>query len=234
MDETLWIHADKYDLDIVQCGIVGTGVTERPCEILDTNAFRERILQPILLQGKGSALVWDKLYRNQYNFGVLPLGDYGPWEDHALNLHFFQKVTRYGIVHKELYHYCVNSNSVTRNYNPKILVWFNNIVALRRKLASSLCTLDEYTDATWIMRSARNLFVMMSYVKFPSLKERYRKVLQLVGTPMIEHAYSVMRRRSLFRSRVALFWFVVSRCTWFSMIVISFAKWIQQNLKRRR
>jgi glycosyltransferase involved in cell wall biosynthesis len=221
MYETLLNYAVQHNLDIVQCGVVGRRDNDQTFEILDEDAFKERIVRKILLQGGGAVLVWDKLYRNQYEFDKFADGDFVQWDDLALNLYFFQNVHAFGIIHKGFYSYNTrNETSVTRRYNPLTLHWYHEIIKWRRSVSAIAFNMSEYDDAIWIMRTARNLFVMMSYVKFPSWRKRYTSVCQLVQAPEVVQAYSFLRHDLSILSKMGGFWFLATRCTCFLVMLI--------------
>ena len=232
MYETLLNYAVQHNLDIVQCGVDGRRDNDQTFEILDEDAFKERIVRKILLQGGGAVLVWDKLYRNQYEFDKFADGDFVQWDDLALNLYFFQNVHTFGIIHKGFYTYNTrNETSVTRRYNPLTLHWYHEIIKWRRSVATISFNMSEYDDALWIMRSARNLFVMMSYVYFSSWVKRYNSVCELIQMPEVVNAHAVLRQRLSFSSRILAFWFFSTRFTGLMVVLIFCLKKIQQCRK---
>lgn len=233
MYETLYNYAVQNDLDIVQCGIAGKNDNDRSFEILDEDAFKTRIVHSILLQGNGAALVWDKLYRNQYDFDKFSNGDFVQWDDHALNLYFFQKARSYGIVHQGLYNYNIqNEGSVTRRYNSLTFHWFKEILTWRRNIAIPFFNMSENEDSIWIMRTARNLFVMMSYVRFPSFFDRYNSIAKLINHPDVSRAYSVVKKEHPITDNVVLFWLLASNFMYPMAVIIFVLKRIQQWIKK--
>jgi len=225
MFETLLDYAKLYNLDIVQCGIVGGNGNNQVFEFLDENDFKDRIVRKVLLQGGGAALVWDKLYRNQYQFDKFADADFVQWDDHALNLYFFQNVRAYGIVHRGFYDYNTRSEtSVTRKYNKLTLHWYREIIEWRRHIAIVSYKMSEYDDAVWITRTARNLFVMMSCVEFPSWDKRCDSVCQLFSEPAVRCAYTYLSRMLPIWNKYIIFWYIAAKFPRSMIVLIHFLK----------
>lgn len=67
-------------LDVVQVGYRGPSTGER--RILADRALWRELVRPIILEGRGSSFIWDKLYRNQYDFESFdPTNHVTNWDD---------------------------------------------------------------------------------------------------------------------------------------------------------
>lgn len=138
MYEKMLAMAGKENLDVVQCGydINGrlepwrgpTGILESKREVVD------RYVKPLLVEGVlGGAFVWNKLYRNQYDFSTFdPTDKDTTFEDMIFNLQFFLCVERIGFISEPLYHYLINEGSSVSKFTAKTLHDFKECVRIRK------------------------------------------------------------------------------------------------------
>jgi glycosyltransferase involved in cell wall biosynthesis len=153
MYERLLGEAVRTDADVVQCRSPGSMKPRVP--LLGT---REDVLaefvRPVLLEGRGAAFVWDKLYRRKDDFAAWLDGNFGSFEDLVHNMQLFVFVERFAYLDEELYRYRPNDGSVTRNFNVDMLARWSETIAARRALAGRYGVgADDRTLDRWVVRN---------------------------------------------------------------------------------
>ena len=140
MFEKMLAFAERETLDVVQCGHDVNGrIVEWKGDsglLLSHEEVVEKYVTPLLVEGTlGGAFVWNKLYRNQYDFSKFdPTDKDTTFEDMIFNLQFFLKVQRMGFVNEPLYHYCINEDSSVRNFTAKTLKDFGECIRVRKAI----------------------------------------------------------------------------------------------------
>ena len=201
VDADDWIEPDMYaemlrtidenNLDVVQCDIFGE---VRPPEgALDTfegEALKKEIYRKFIDIGEG-AFIWNKVYRNQYDFSQWKEGSFGSYEDLIHNLQLFRQVRRYGYLHKGFYHYEVTDSSVTKNFNVARLAQFETVAQTKRELvkAYGVSSDDDVVDR-WIVNDLRNAFVTAATVGNADYATRLANVQAVLDLPVLKAAMS--------------------------------------------
>lgn len=132
------IEADNFD--VVQCGYDINGVKQKwtgPQEALNSrNEVINKYVSPALIEGVlGGTFVWNKLYRNKYDFGAFdPTDKDTTFEDMIYNLQFFLSVDRMGFIDEPLYHYIINEGSSVKNFSDKALHDFKECIRIRKSV----------------------------------------------------------------------------------------------------
>ena len=112
MYEKMLAVMERENLDAVQCGykigshvehvehVEGRGMMVLAGEELTRYKFG------YLVNPQESCFIWDKLYRNQYDFDSFELTDkVTNFDDMIFNLQFFRKIERFGLLDEALYNY---------------------------------------------------------------------------------------------------------------------------------
>ncbi len=109
---------ERDELDVLQCRIYGEK-TNGELRIL-TGKELIGLKYGYLVNSVEACYIWDKLYRNQYNFGKFELTDkVTNYDDLIFNLQFFKQIKRFGLLDEGLYHYRDTDGSATRSYGPR-------------------------------------------------------------------------------------------------------------------
>ena len=131
MYEKMLAVMEQENLDVVQCGYrtsegVGEcgsgGVEESRSEGVTVLAGEEltRYKFGYLVNPKVSCFIWDKLYRNKYDFDSFELTDkVTNFDDMIFNLQFFRKINRFGLLNEGLYKYSQTEGSAVHTYGPR-------------------------------------------------------------------------------------------------------------------
>ena len=201
VDADDWIEPDMYaemlrtidenNLDVVQCDIFGE--VRSPEGALDTfegEALKKEIYRKFIDIGEG-AFIWNKVYRNQYDFSQWKEGSFGSYEDLIHNLQLFRPVRRYGSLHKGFYHYEVTDSSVTKNFNIARLAQFETVAQTKRELvkAYGVSPDDDVVDR-WIVNDLRNAFVTAATVGNADNATRLSNVQAVLDLPVLKAAMS--------------------------------------------
>lgn len=139
MFEKMLRAAEAVDADVVQCGHVEGDIkfaatTGR--ELLETrqDVLDEYVL-PRLVDGREGAFIWDKIYRNRYEFGGFAKADgLTNFDDYLMNLQFFENVERMAFVNEPLYRYSTSDCSATHTYSERKFRDFKKAICLREAL----------------------------------------------------------------------------------------------------
>ncbi len=184
--------AEKNKLDIVKCETVGVHDGENIIYKSKEEVYASYVY-PWLVQGVGAAFVWDKLYRNRFNFSQFAEVPILMFEDMVFNLQFFFEVGRFGILSRGLYYYDVNDGSSVRNYRPKNLKDFEATIAFRRQFIPKYgFTLSTEVDA-WTLLNARNVFITAASAPANSLRVRWGNLREIVSSAEIHNALMRIR-----------------------------------------
>ena len=194
VDADDWIEPDMYaemlrmidenNLDVVQCDIFGE---VRPPEgALDTfegDALKKEIYRKFIDIGEG-AYIWNKVYRNQYDFLQWKEGPFGNYEDLVHNLQLFRPVRRFGHLHRGYYHYIVTSSSATRKFRVEGLDLFPRLVATRADLVRAYGVADNDSVLNrWVVNEFRNAFITAATVGRGPWRERMSNVRAVLEHP---------------------------------------------------
>lgn len=183
MYEEMLAFAQKNRLDVVQCGVVGghAGGEERGILATQTEVY-QKVVFPRLIAGEGAAVVWDKLYRNRFDFATFAELGIVMFEDLAFNLQFFLKAKRLGYLERNLYHYQINAGSSVKNYKPRDLRDFLLTIAYRRQQIPAYClSIDPWVMDQWTAQNARNALITASSVRVKSWSARIANVRTLLS-----------------------------------------------------
>lgn len=205
VDADDWIEPDMYaemlrtidenNLDVVQCDIFGEVRShEGALDTFEGEALKKEIYRKFIDIGEG-AYIWNKVYRNQYDFSQWKEGSFGSYEDLIHNLQLFRPVRRYGYLHKGFYHYEVTDSSVTKNFNVARLAQFSNAAKAKRELAAGygLSSDDDVLDR-WIVNDLRNAFITAATVGTVSWSERLSNVGTILAMPELVDSLNVLKR----------------------------------------
>ena len=129
--------ADREKLDVVQCDVFGAAEADGRVETLTGEEVYQRVVYPTLVDCGEGAYVWNKIYRNVYDFSTWVTGGFGSYEDLIHNLQLFRSVKRMAFLHEGFYHYEVTPSSVTRNFNVRGLEVFKEVASVKRQLVGA-------------------------------------------------------------------------------------------------
>ena len=116
-------------------------------------------VRPALIEGKmGGTFIWDKLYRNQYDFAAFdPTDRVTNFDDMIFNLQFFLKVERMGFLNEPLYHYATTAGSAAHSFGENKLKDFREICRVRRSLLPQYgVAADGAENRAWFRRNRMN------------------------------------------------------------------------------
>ena len=148
MFETMLDFGEHNACDVVQCGVDGVDedrdlgtwyrkiVGERESAVLDNaREVRRRFFEPHLVAGNGASFIWNKIYRNRYDFSSFVTFDHlTNYDDMIFNFQFFANVRRMGFVRQRLYHYARTEGSATHSYGARQFYDFCACAGFRRTL----------------------------------------------------------------------------------------------------
>lgn len=169
------------NLDIVECDAVGAGRNDGAIDVLeDGTSVYEKCIYPRLIQGYGAVFVWDKIYRNKFDFTEFAEVPVLMFEDMVFNLQFFKECNRFAHLHQDLYYYDVNTGSSVRNYRPKNLYDLVTTIKYRRSVAHWFgLEKDALVFDLWTIRNARNVFISASNAPVASWSVRIENIKQI-------------------------------------------------------
>lgn len=196
MFEEMVALAEEHSLDAVECGhiiesggrTIGTeGCDEGPQLLLSRAEVLSAVVRPCYIQGQGAAFVWNKVYRNQFDFAAFdPTDRDTTFEDMIFNLQFFKRIERMGFLRKPLYHYIINEGSSVKNFSQKTLHDFCECLRVRREqLPFYGVDPNGETNQRWIMRNARNAIITAAISTKKPLAERVALVEAILRVPDI-------------------------------------------------
>ncbi|MBQ0033076.1 MAG: hypothetical protein KBT68_09795 [bacterium] len=88
-----------------------------------------------LVNSRESCFIWDKVYRNQYDFSKFEMTDkVTNFDDMIFNLQFFLKINRMGFLNEPLYHYATTEGSAVHSFSESKLKDFREVARVRREL----------------------------------------------------------------------------------------------------
>lgn len=123
MFEKLLALAERENLDVVQCGIDGATNSNRGIaggHSVISGEVLKRWKYGYLVDAYDSCFIWDKLYRNQYDFESFePTDRITNFDDMVFNFQFFAKVRRMGFVDEKLYRYAQTAGSAVHSYGKR-------------------------------------------------------------------------------------------------------------------
>lgn len=184
MYEKMLGFAEKENLDVVQCEIAGAPTADGSVEILRGGEVFKKYIYPTLVDVGQGAYIWNKIYRNHYDFTQWKDGDFGSYEDLIHNLQLFNGVKSMGFVRKGFYHYEVTPSSVTKNFNIARLRQFKNAEKAKRELVGlyGLSPNDPVLDK-WVANDLRNALVSAARTSAKSSFEKVGNLISVIRTP---------------------------------------------------
>ena len=166
MYEKMLSLMEANNFDVVQCGYDVNGVKQEwlgPQQALNCrDEVLKRYVSPALVAGLlGGTFVWNKLYRNKYDFGTFdPTDRDTTFEDMIYNLQFFLSVERMGFIDEPLYHYIITEGSSVRNYSDKTLHDFGECIRIRKAFIPQYGFENaRLLEWQWRLRNVRNCVV---------------------------------------------------------------------------
>lgn len=124
MFERMVAACEENDLDCVQCKIADPTslhlhLATTPLKIIsedDLEAHKFRYL----VNPREACYIWDKVYRNQYNFAEFETTDrITNFDDMVFNFQFFAKIKRMGFLDEGYYHYATTEGSAVHAFGPR-------------------------------------------------------------------------------------------------------------------
>ncbi len=148
MYEKMLAAMERENLDAVQCGYALGRVERVDGEGgLTTLEGKEltRYKFGYLVNPKVSCFIWDKLYRNQYDFDSFEETDrVTNFDDMIFNLQFFKKINRLGFLDEKLYMYSQTEGSAVHSFGPRQKHDFKWMVDNHYRLSRELFPDGEY------------------------------------------------------------------------------------------
>ena len=151
MYEKMLAIMERENLDAVQCGykigsrvehvehVEGRGIMVLAGEELTRYKFG------YLVNPRVACFIWDKLYRNKYDFDSFELTDkVTNFDDMIFNLQFFRKIERFGLLDEALYNYSQTEGSAVHSYGPRQKHDFKWMVKNHYRLTRELFASGEY------------------------------------------------------------------------------------------
>lgn len=204
MHERMLSFAEENNLDVVECDDHARDESCPPFVIRGRDPIRAKIIRPWLFEGKGSAFVWDKIYKRS----CLKVDFDAPYcvlfDDLILNLVFFRNVTSFGHIYESYYHYLVNTDSVTRNFHGRSISDFKTALYARKHFAGDYnIAADDEIFAQWALLNASNLMKMAARSEAQSNRERIDNVRKILAVDEVVTA--IERLRPSFKVSPSLF-----------------------------
>ena len=226
MFEEMLDFAEQDNLDVVQCVYEDS----KHKHIIKHNEIHsERILKnreevykeyiyPKILASKESSFIWDKIYRNQYDFSTFETTDQiTNFDDLIFNFQFFLLVQRMGFIDKPLYHYSTTDGSAVHCFSDKKIRDFREAWRIRNKLAPKYgMSADNPVMHNWTLLNARSAIITAATAMNLSISNRARLVKTLAHLTEVKLALSNNGIRNLYALIV-----VVARC--FPGLLVVFA-----------
>ena len=148
MYEKMLVVMERENLDAVQCGYsIGGGVGEWRSGGVRVISDREltKYKFSYLVNPRVSCFIWDKLYRNQYDFEAFePTDKVTNFDDMIFNLQFFRKIRRFGLLDEALYNYSQTEGSAVHAYGARQKHDFKWMVKNHYRLTRELFADGEY------------------------------------------------------------------------------------------
>lgn len=184
MYEKMLGFAEREDLDVVQCEIAGASTADGTEEILRDKDVFEKYIYPTLVDVGRGAYIWNKIYRNRYDFSQWKEDNFGSYEDLIHNLQLFNGVKSMGFLREGFYHYEVTQSSVTKNFNISRLGQFKNAEKAKRELVGlyGIASNDHVLDK-WVANDLRNALKSALLASAPSLWIKIKNILAVIRTP---------------------------------------------------
>lgn len=110
---------EKNDLDCVQVKVKGEGEDSGALKIISGDDLESHKFK-YLVNPKEACYIWDKVYRNQYDFEKFePTDRITNFDDMVFNFQFFAKIKRMGFLDAGLYHYATTEGSAVHAFGPR-------------------------------------------------------------------------------------------------------------------
>lgn len=161
MYEKMLAVMERENLDAVQCGY-STSEEVRVCgnEGLRVVSGDELMKYKFnyLVNPRVSCFIWDKLYRNQYDFEAFePTDKVTNFDDMIFNLQFFLPVKRMGFVCEPLYHYAETAGSAVHSFSDKKVKDFREAWRIRKAMLPKYgLSADCAENHQWLRRNRLN------------------------------------------------------------------------------
>jgi len=198
--------AQREDLDVVECehDRVQSGGAQRGEQagrgerkghvvlLRDRNEVFRHYIRPRLLDIKESSFIWNKIYRNQYDFVAFEETDnVTNFDDMIFNLQFFLSVGRMGIIDEALYHYSETEGSAVKTFNDGKIKDLREAARIR----------DEYLPKygvrqgdpmyeKWIVLNARSAVLTAARAEGTDAAERSRLLKKVAFLPEVSRAFA--------------------------------------------
>ena len=148
MYEKMLAVMERENLDAVQCGYITSGGVEEWRSggvrvVFDRELTKYKF--SYLVNPRVSCFIWDKLYRNQYDFATFePTDRVTNFDDMIFNLQFFRKIRRFGLLDEALYNYSQTEGSAVHAYGAQQRHDFKWMVKNHYRLTRELFADGEY------------------------------------------------------------------------------------------
>lgn len=122
MFERMVAACEANDLDCVQCKIADPSTLHldtTPLKIISGDDLESHKFK-YLVNPREACYIWDKVYRNQYDFAAFePTDRITNFDDMVFNFQFFAKIKRMGFLDEGLYHYAMTEGSAVHAFGPR-------------------------------------------------------------------------------------------------------------------
>lgn len=143
MYEKMLAAMEKENLDAVQCRVKGEDGKGGLRVVEGKELVKYKF--GYLVNPQVACYIWDKLYRNQYDFDTFETTDgVTNYDDMIFNLQFFRKIRRFGLLDEGLYNYSHTEGSAVNSYGPKQKHDFKWMVRNHYRLTQELFGYGEY------------------------------------------------------------------------------------------
>lgn len=189
MFEEMIRFAEENQLDVVQCDICGWPEGTEPTIYRKREEVFDNYVVPQLYEGRGNAMVCGKIYKLKCRPDSFEEVKSLAYEDLLLNMQIFRKVESYGHLHREFYHYILNTQSTTNTFRARDVEDFSEVIGCRRKFCKQLgLDSDAHAFHAWIVLNAGNMLYKATYARDTALSRRYGNIVGIVHLKDVERA----------------------------------------------
>lgn len=186
MFEKMIALAKREHLDVVQCGWSGGGLAAlatkgKSCLKTRDEVFSEYV-QSRLIDVKESSFIWDKVYRNQFDFSVFDETDHVTnFDDLIFNTQFFLSVQNMGFINEPFYHHIPTEKSAVRAFNTNKIRDLREAIRVRRALLPAYGVSPRgMANLMWFGRNCLNVIKMTLRAQGLSVFDKIRCIWRII------------------------------------------------------
>lgn len=214
MFEEMYKLAKRENLDLVECDLSIASDTTGSVELYKTREdVRKGYIEPVYLRGEGFLCVCGKLYNRRLlvedgRLKSIVKQRLTLFDDALFNTQILYAVRRYGRIHQPFYRYRITSGSSVRNFNPKVLAGFSEVVQARKIYAGKYgIKSDDVRLDRWTAKNAMNLIALAASAKQESLKVNVSHVKSVLSLPCVMDV--IAKRKTLTYRQYLMFYILM-------------------------